>query len=61
MACVFPFSILQNVTLGFVLNLKLGVLSAIGEYVFREFSCLQKYSIYIVRTIFQKTSTTEDD
>lgn len=67
-AWVVPFSILREVTPGLILNLILvqllltmGVLSAIGEYVFRNFTSLQKYPIYIVRTMFQKSLTTQED
>lgn len=67
-AWIIPFSILREVTPGLILNLMLvqllltmAVLSAIGEYVFRNFTSLRKYPIYIVRTIFQKSSITEED
>ncbi|MBW8017468.1 MAG: glycosyltransferase family 2 protein [Planctomycetes bacterium] len=63
-AWVVPFSVLREVTPGLILNmilvqllLTMGVLSAIGEYVFRNFSSLQKYPIYIVRTLLRKSSS----
>lgn len=67
-AWIIPFSILREVTPGLILNLMLvqllltmGVLSAIGEYVFRNFTSLQKYPIYIIRTLLRKSSTTEEE
>ena len=63
-AWIIPFSILEKVTLGLVLNilifavlLLLAVLAAIGEYVIRNFIYLQGYPIYIVREILQKEKT----
>ena len=56
-----PFSILQEVTPGLILNtvvfsilLFTGILSIIGEYIIRNFIYLQKYPIYIIREIYQK-------
>ncbi len=67
-AWIIPFSILREVTLGLILNLILvqllltmGVLSAIGEYVFRNFTSLQKYPIYIVRTLLRKSSISQKE
>lgn len=61
LAWLIPFSILPNVTPGLILNvvmfhllLTLAVLSAVGEYVIRNFIVLQRYPIYIIREIYKK-------
>lgn len=59
---VLPFSILKEVSLGLILNVQifallllLAVLSAVGEYVVRNFIYLQKYPAYVIRDIHRKT------
>jgi hypothetical protein len=51
-----PFSILPEVTTGLILNVFLvhllvtvAILSAVGEYVIRNFVFLQAYPVYIIR------------
>ena len=60
-ALVLPFSILNEVTPGLILNMivfsllvSVAILSAVGEYVIRSFIYLQKYPLYIVRQLFRK-------
>ena len=56
-----PFSILPEITNGLILNalvvgllLTLGVLSAIGEFLIRNFNMLQRRPAYIIREILQR-------
>jgi len=61
LAWVVDFSLLPEVTPGLILNalivnllVTLGVLSAIGEYVMRNFLVLQRYPAYVIRELHQK-------
>ena len=61
LAWAVPVTILPEVTTGMILNaialsllVTLAVLSAIGEYVIRNFLMTQKYPAYIVREIHRK-------
>jgi hypothetical protein len=61
LAWAMPFSILPEITAGLILNVILvhllitvAVLSAIGEYVIRNFTSLQAYPAYIIREKHQK-------
>lgn len=56
-----PFSILPEVTPGLILNallchllITLATLSAVGEYVIRNFTSLQAYPTYIIRSLYKK-------
>lgn len=56
-----PFSILPEITTGLILNVLIAhllvtvaILSAIGEYVIRNFTYLQAYPVYIIREKYQK-------
>jgi len=58
---IFPFSILEEVTNGLILNtlffsvlVLLTVMTAIGEYVIRNYIVLQQYPHYIVKLIKQR-------
>ena len=62
LAWVVPFSILPEITTGLILNVLLfhllvtvAILSAIGEYVIRNFTSLQAYPVYIIREKHQKS------
>lgn len=61
LAFVLPFSILSDITNGLILNFQfvellliLAVLSAIGEFIIRNFNMLQQRPKYIIREIYQK-------
>ena len=61
LAWLVPFSILKEITPGLILNVLLfhlvitvGVLAAVGEYVIRNFTSLQRYPAYIIREKHQK-------
>lgn len=58
----FDFSILPAITMGLLLNaviisslVVISILCLIGEYVIRNFLALQRYPVYIIREILQKT------
>ena len=63
LAWTVPFTILQDITHGLILNVIMfhllvvvGVMAIIGEYVIRNFIALQAYPIYIVRQLFRKSA-----
>lgn len=65
---IFPFSILKEVTNGLILNaiflsilVSLSVLTAIGEYVIRNYIVLQQYPHYIVKQIMQRRKCAHGD
>lgn len=67
-AWFIPFSILPEITPGLILNVilvhllvTLSVLSAVGEYVIRNFISLQTYPLYIIREIHQKSVADDGD
>lgn len=58
---LLPFSILSEITTGLILNVLLAhllitiaILSAVGEYVIRNFTSLQSHPVYIIREKLQK-------
>jgi len=60
-AWLVPFSILPEITNGLILNvillhllITIAILSAVGEYVIRNFTSLRAYPIYIIREKLQK-------
>jgi glycosyltransferase involved in cell wall biosynthesis len=62
-AWILPFSILNEVTPGLMLNMivfsllvSVTILSAVGEYVIRSYIYLQKHPLYIIRRVFRKQS-----
>ena len=61
LAWTFPFSILEEVTPGLILNViifsflgMVTIMSLVGEYVIRNFINLQKYPLYIFRQVCRK-------
>ena len=67
LAWAMPFSILPEITTGLILNailvhllITVAVLSAIGEYVIRNFTSLQAYPAYIIREKNQKSLNREN-
>jgi len=67
LAWAMPFSILPEITTGLILNailvhllVTVAILSAIGEYVIRNFASLQAYPAYIIREKHQKPPDREN-
>jgi len=66
-AWTMPFSLLNEISPGLILNtvvfsllVIVAVLSAVGEYVIRSFVYLQKYPIYVIRQVLMKNADQED-
>jgi glycosyltransferase involved in cell wall biosynthesis len=60
-AWLVPFSILPEITSGLILNVivfhllvTIAILSAVGEYVIRNFTSLRAYPIYVIKERLQK-------
>jgi glycosyltransferase involved in cell wall biosynthesis len=67
LAAFVPFSILPQITTGLILNvlvchllITVAILSALGEYVIRNFVTLQAYPVYVIREKHQKPHDEED-
>lgn len=66
-AWMLPFSILNEISSGLILNMIVfslliivAILSVVGEYVIRSYIYLQKYPLYIFRRVFRKQSDKEE-